>query len=148
MRLVLSLCLGLVVGSCCSEITKRYKDGDLPGVQQSAAGHHQSGVNENSKEIDVHQSHGNLENMNYAADGFQIKKGCPLCDSSVYPYCGDKLLHDACCCTDPYLHELPYICRLADCKFLHANSCREHRLISNCCCSDQYRSLLRSLALQ
>ncbi|XP_039283332.1 uncharacterized protein LOC111055901 isoform X2 [Nilaparvata lugens] len=27
---------------------------------------------------------------------------CPLCDSSVYSYCSDKLLHDACCCLSPY----------------------------------------------
>lgn len=27
--------------------------------------------------------------------------GCPFCDSSVYSYCSDKLLHDACCCLDP-----------------------------------------------
>nr|XP_033329414.1 uncharacterized protein LOC117222057 [Megalopta genalis] len=69
---------------------------------------------------------------------------CPLCDNSVYPYCGEKLLHDACCCTDPYIHDLPYQCKLADCRFLHANTCREHRLIATCCCSDDYRSLLKS----
>ncbi|XP_060830870.1 uncharacterized protein LOC132915168 [Bombus pascuorum] len=69
---------------------------------------------------------------------------CPLCDSSVYPYCGEKLLHDACCCTDPYNHDLPYQCKLADCRFLHANSCREHRLIATCCCSDDYRFSLKS----
>ncbi|CAK9814252.1 hypothetical protein ANTQUA_LOCUS7996 [Anthophora quadrimaculata] len=74
---------------------------------------------------------------------FQNKR-CPLCDSSVYPYCGEKLLHDACCCTDPYSHDLPYQCKLADCRFLHANSCKEHRLIAVCCCSDDYRSLLKS----
>lgn len=28
--------------------------------------------------------------------------GCPYCDSSVYSYCSDKLLHDACCCLDPH----------------------------------------------
>ncbi|XP_012246926.1 uncharacterized protein LOC100742996 [Bombus impatiens] len=71
-------------------------------------------------------------------------KKCPLCDSSVYPYCGEKLLHDACCCTNPYTHDLPYQCKLADCRFLHANSCREHRLIATCCCSDDYRFLLKS----
>jgi len=27
--------------------------------------------------------------------------GCPYCDSSVYSYCSNKLLHDACCCLDP-----------------------------------------------
>nr|CAD7611987.1 unnamed protein product [Timema genevievae] len=26
---------------------------------------------------------------------------CPLCDSSVYSYCSNKLLHDACCCISP-----------------------------------------------
>ncbi|XP_076234527.1 uncharacterized protein LOC143179270 [Calliopsis andreniformis] len=73
---------------------------------------------------------------------------CPLCDSSVYPYCGEKLLHDACCCTDPYIHNLPYQCKLADCRFLHANNCREHKLIATCCCSDDYRSLLRSFSFK
>ncbi|XP_023726424.1 uncharacterized protein LOC111874825 [Cryptotermes secundus] len=58
---------------------------------------------------------------------------CPLCDSSVFSYCSDKLLHDACCCLRPY--ELPYQCNYADCSFLHANSCREHKLITACCCS-------------
>ncbi|KAK2580229.1 hypothetical protein KPH14_012485 [Odynerus spinipes] len=72
------------------------------------------------------------------------KKKCPLCDSSIYPYCSEKLLHDACCCTNPYIHDLPYQCKLADCRFLHAKSCREFRLIANCCCSDDYRSLLKS----
>lgn len=32
----------------------------------------------------------------------QRKPGCPYCDSSVFPYCTDKLLHDACCCLNPY----------------------------------------------
>ncbi|XP_015431890.1 PREDICTED: uncharacterized protein LOC107188154 [Dufourea novaeangliae] len=71
---------------------------------------------------------------------------CPACDSSVYPYCAEKLLHDACCCTDPYIHDLPYQCRLADCRFLHANTCREHKLIATCCCSDDYRSLLKNFS--
>ncbi|KAM0728653.1 hypothetical protein ACS0PU_004908 [Formica fusca] len=75
--------------------------------------------------------------------GYRPQK-CPLCDSSIYPYCGEKLLHDACCCTDS--NDLPYQCKLADCRFLHANSCREHRLIANCCCSDDYRTILKSLA--
>nr|KAF7389506.1 hypothetical protein H0235_017990 [Vespula pensylvanica] len=60
------------------------------------------------------------------------------------PIDNEKLLHDACCCTNPYIQELPYQCKLADCRFLHANSCREHRLIANCCCSDDYRSLLKT----
>lgn len=25
-------------------------------------------------------------------------KGCPLCDTSVYTYCSNKMLHDAYCC--------------------------------------------------
>ncbi|XP_043476931.1 uncharacterized protein LOC122507968 [Leptopilina heterotoma] len=69
---------------------------------------------------------------------------CPLCDSSVYSYCGERLLHDACCCTKTSNYQLPYQCQLADCSFLHANTCREHRLIANCCCSDEYRSVLKS----
>ncbi|XP_026674599.1 uncharacterized protein LOC113465118, partial [Ceratina calcarata] len=74
-----------------------------------------------------------------------IKPKCPLCDTSVLPYCGDKLLHDACCCSDPnYDDDLPFVCTLADCGFLHANSCREHRLIARCCCTDDYKSLLKS----
>ncbi|RLU23499.1 hypothetical protein DMN91_003704 [Ooceraea biroi] len=78
--------------------------------------------------------------------GYRPQK-CPLCDSLVYPYCGEKLLHDACCCTESH-HDLPYQCRLADCRFLHARTCREHRLIANCCCSvdDDYRAILKSLA--
>nr|XP_018915622.1 PREDICTED: uncharacterized protein LOC109043045 [Bemisia tabaci] len=62
-------------------------------------------------------------------------KHCPLCDSSVYSYCSDKLLHDACCCLSPYDTELPYQCKFADCGFLHANSCNEHHLITSCCCN-------------
>ncbi|XP_014480114.1 PREDICTED: uncharacterized protein LOC106747267 [Dinoponera quadriceps] len=72
---------------------------------------------------------------------------CPLCDSSIYPYCGEKMFHDACCCTEYHQHDLPYQCKLADCRFLHANSCREHRLIANCCCSDDYRTLLKALTI-
>ncbi|XP_054258945.1 uncharacterized protein LOC128983611 [Macrosteles quadrilineatus] len=65
----------------------------------------------------------------------QRNPGCPYCDSSVYPYCSDKLLHDACCCLNPYDQGgLPPQCQLADCSFLHANSCKEHRLITRCCC--------------
>lgn len=26
------------------------------------------------------------------------KGGCPLCDRSVYSYCSENLIHDACCC--------------------------------------------------
>ncbi|XP_066995894.1 uncharacterized protein [Anabrus simplex] len=60
---------------------------------------------------------------------------CPLCDSSVFSYCTEKLLHDACCCNnrqDP--SQLPYQCYYADCSFLHAKSCNDHRAISRCCC--------------
>ncbi|XP_011704791.1 PREDICTED: uncharacterized protein LOC105460046 [Wasmannia auropunctata] len=81
----------------------------------------------------------------FPSPGYRPQK-CPLCDSSIYPYCGEKLLHDACCCTNS--HDLPYQCRLADCRFLHANSCMEHRLIANCCCNDDYRAFLRSLEMQ
>ncbi|XP_051164839.1 uncharacterized protein LOC127283785 [Leptopilina boulardi] len=71
---------------------------------------------------------------------------CPLCDTSVYSYCGERLLHDACCCTTKSSnYQLPNQCYLADCSFLHANTCREHRLIANCCCSDEYRSVLKTL---
>ncbi|XP_060856653.1 uncharacterized protein LOC132934365 isoform X1 [Metopolophium dirhodum] len=61
--------------------------------------------------------------------------GCPYCDSSVYSYCSDKLLHDACCCLDPHDTDLPNECQFADCSFLHSNTCREHRLITACCCN-------------
>ncbi|XP_012528568.1 uncharacterized protein LOC105832295 [Monomorium pharaonis] len=81
----------------------------------------------------------------FPSPGYRPQK-CPLCDSSIYPYCGEKLLHDACCCTDS--HDLPHQCRLADCRFLHANSCREHRLIANCCCNDDYRTILKTLVQQ
>lgn len=33
------------------------------------------------------------------------RRACPLCDSSVYSYCGDKLFHDSCCC---YMPKNPY----------------------------------------
>ncbi|XP_014247257.1 uncharacterized protein LOC106665383 [Cimex lectularius] len=62
-------------------------------------------------------------------------KGCPYCDSSVFGYCTDKLLHDACCCLNPYDNQLPLECKYADCSFLHANSCRYHHLITRCCCN-------------
>ncbi|XP_011163829.2 uncharacterized protein LOC105198706 [Solenopsis invicta] len=84
-------------------------------------------------------------NYPFLSPGYRPQK-CPLCDSSIYPYCGEKLLHDACCCSDS--HDLPYQCRLADCRFLHANSCREHRLIANCCCNDDYRAILKTLMQQ
>lgn len=31
--------------------------------------------------------------------------------------------------------ELPNECQFADCSFLHSNTCREHRLITACCCN-------------
>lgn len=34
-----------------------------------------------------------------------LRRRCPLCDSSVYSYCSDKLFHDSCCChntNNPY----------------------------------------------
>ncbi|XP_022818158.1 uncharacterized protein LOC111350726 isoform X1 [Spodoptera litura] len=62
--------------------------------------------------------------------------GCPLCDSSVYSYCYQKQAHDACCCGSVFN---PY-CGKTDCKFLYANSCEEHDLISNCCCVDLYKN--------
>ncbi|XP_059477873.1 uncharacterized protein LOC132198103 [Neocloeon triangulifer] len=68
---------------------------------------------------------------------------CPYCDSSVYSYCSDKLLHDACCCSGggadplgPQAYPLPRECQFADCSFLHANTCQEHQLITRCCCSN------------
>nr|XP_049704731.1 uncharacterized protein LOC110372499 isoform X3 [Helicoverpa armigera] len=63
--------------------------------------------------------------------------GCPLCDSSVYSYCSHKQAHDACCCSSVFN---PYNCGKTDCKFLYANSCEEHQLITNCCCVDLYKS--------
>ncbi|XP_047033559.1 uncharacterized protein LOC124640022 isoform X3 [Helicoverpa zea] len=63
--------------------------------------------------------------------------GCPLCDSSVYSYCSHKQAHDACCCSSVFN---PYNCGKSDCKFLYANSCEEHQLITNCCCVDLYKS--------
>ncbi|KAF7265172.1 uncharacterized protein LOC143196241 [Rhynchophorus ferrugineus] len=67
-----------------------------------------------------------------------LKRRCPICDSSVYGYCSDKLFHDSCCCNDPSnpYDQLPFQCQYADCTFLHANSCREHKLITACCCTN------------
>ncbi|XP_046401565.1 uncharacterized protein LOC124167630 [Ischnura elegans] len=67
-----------------------------------------------------------------------FRRRCPLCDASVYPYCSEKLLHDACCCLDPLDTPLPHQCVYADCSFLHANSCKEHKLITACCCNRGY----------
>ncbi|KAJ8983116.1 hypothetical protein NQ317_001860 [Molorchus minor] len=68
-----------------------------------------------------------------------FRRRCPLCDSSVYNYCSDKLFHDSCCCHDPNnpYDRLPFQCQYADCSFLHANSCQEHKLITACCCLSQ-----------
>ncbi|XP_055698511.1 uncharacterized protein LOC129798980 isoform X1 [Phlebotomus papatasi] len=70
---------------------------------------------------------------------------CPLCDSSVYGYCSDRLFHDACCCDRPTFTGglglgggqgiFGASCYYADCSFLYANSCYEHDLITNCCCN-------------
>ncbi|XP_012231433.1 uncharacterized protein [Linepithema humile] len=92
-------------------------------------------------QIEIRQIQGNYP-FSPLASGYRPQR-CPLCDSSIYPYCGEKLLHDACCCTNS--HDLPYQCKVADCRFLHANSCREHRLIANCCCNDDYRAVLKNL---
>lgn len=37
-----------------------------------------------------------------AAFPYQGRRRCPLCDSSVYGYCSDKLFHDSCCCHQPH----------------------------------------------
>lgn len=41
-----------------------------------------------------------LVNIPNSPNGPQIdgRGGCPLCDTSVYSYCSDRLAHDACCC--------------------------------------------------
>lgn len=33
--------------------------------------------------------------------GEGVRRRCPLCDSSVYSYCSEKLFHDSCCCHNP-----------------------------------------------
>nr|XP_023015520.1 uncharacterized protein LOC111505012 [Leptinotarsa decemlineata] len=67
-----------------------------------------------------------------------LRRRCPQCDSSVYSYCSDKLFHDSCCCHNPNnpYDRVPPQCRYADCSFLHANSCSEHKLITACCCTN------------
>ncbi|XP_063905221.1 uncharacterized protein LOC135124232 [Zophobas morio] len=69
-----------------------------------------------------------------------LRRRCPLCDSSVYSYCSEKLFHDSCCCHNPNnpYDRLPYQCQYADCNFLHANTCREHKLITACCCTSVF----------
>ncbi|KAB0804013.1 hypothetical protein PPYR_00983 [Photinus pyralis] len=66
------------------------------------------------------------------------RRYCPICDSSVYGYCSEKMFHDSCCCS-PHndYYPLPFQCQFADCSFLHANSCKEHSLIAGCCCIDK-----------
>ncbi|XP_055677092.1 uncharacterized protein LOC129786238 isoform X2 [Lutzomyia longipalpis] len=78
---------------------------------------------------------------------FNRRGKCPLCDSSVYGYCSDRLFHDACCCDRPTFTGglglgggggsgiYGASCYYADCSFLYANSCYEHDLITNCCCN-------------
>lgn len=79
-----------------------------------------------------------------------IGNGCPACDSSVYSYCSHKMIHDACCChgtVPPFVGPgfgggqfgRPSYCRFQDCTFLEARSCKEHDLIVNCCCDDDYK---------
>ncbi|KAF5292772.1 hypothetical protein FQA39_LY13817 [Lamprigera yunnana] len=72
------------------------------------------------------------------------ERNCPLCDSSVFSYCSEKLFHDSCCCSpyDPY-YPLPYQCQYADCGFLHANTCKEHELITACCCVGNFNVLYK-----
>lgn len=71
--------------------------------------------------------------------GADFRRRCPVCDPSVYSYCTDKLFHDSCCCHNPNnpYDQLPYQCSYADCSFLHANTCAEHKLITACCCINQ-----------
>ncbi|XP_057656972.1 uncharacterized protein LOC130894276 isoform X1 [Diorhabda carinulata] len=86
---------------------------------------------------------GDLTAFSNPSDIFRnsYKRRCPLCDPSIYSYCTDKLFHDSCCCNNPNnpYEQLPYQCKFADCSFLHANSCSEHKLITACCCISLYR---------
>ncbi|XP_037028339.1 uncharacterized protein LOC119068741 [Bradysia coprophila] len=68
-------------------------------------------------------------------------QGCPLCDSSVYTYCSNKMIHDSCCCNGPlgFNGGIGFNCPVTNCAYLHANSCYEHSLITNCCCNSPYR---------
>lgn len=78
--------------------------------------------------------------------------GCPFCEPTVFSYCYEKQLHDACCCSayGPYYNRLKYPgygypggigfqCQYQDCRFLFANSCEEGILISECCCNSLRR---------
>ncbi|XP_011181983.1 uncharacterized protein LOC105211967 [Zeugodacus cucurbitae] len=73
-----------------------------------------------------------------AGGGFNNFAGCPLCDSSVYSYCSQKMLHDGCCCDFPVPQLRPPQCFYTDCSLLYAKSCYEHSLIKNCCCNNPY----------
>lgn len=87
-----------------------------------------------------------------------FRGGCPLCDRSVYSYCGYKMMHDACCCgnfefntlnssfneiNNQFLLEkttgnVPFNCPPDDCSYLNAKSCYEHALLFTCCCNNPY----------
>ncbi|KAL6264544.1 hypothetical protein P5V15_004649 [Pogonomyrmex californicus] len=134
---LLMILLGVLLHYCAFGASDEHRN--LTGDHTLGATHVMNMPLTPSPENSIRQIQGNYP---FPSPGYRPQR-CPLCDSSIYPYCGEKLLHDACCCTDS--HDLPYQCRLADCRFLHANSCREHRLIANCCCSDDYRAILKSL---
>ncbi|XP_067637130.1 uncharacterized protein [Eurosta solidaginis] len=70
--------------------------------------------------------------------GFNGLPGCPLCDTSVYSYCSEKMLHDDCCCDYSVPQLRPPQCYYTDCTLLYAKSCYEHSLIKNCCCNNPY----------
>lgn len=88
-----------------------------------------------------------LKNSSKAKDERTLGRGCPLCDSSVYPYCDYKIFHDACWwdrltflrkqVVSSFFHSCGLRapqCQLNQCSHLHANSCAEHQLIARCCC--------------
>ncbi|XP_011135434.1 uncharacterized protein LOC105180832 [Harpegnathos saltator] len=134
----------LLLSLCCASSGASDERGEMPGGHASGA---MSAINEPLTPLPKYEGRQFLGDYPYPSFANRYRpQRCPLCDSSVYPYCGEKMFHDACCCSDSH-HDLPYQCRLADCGFLHANSCREHRLIANCCCSDDYRALLKNLAI-
>ncbi|KAF2884689.1 hypothetical protein ILUMI_21486 [Ignelater luminosus] len=100
--------------------------------------------------LEVSDERANNENSNLE-DGRtalyeQPRRRCPLCDSSVFSYCTDKLFHDSCCCNNPQnpYYPLPRQCQFADCSFLHANSCQEHKLITACCCISHFNFVHRN----
>nr|CAI5829751.1 unnamed protein product [Callosobruchus analis] len=115
MRRLFSLCLGLFSLSLVTIV--------------AAVTYYENGVDAETSPT--------LFNFNIPFLSNLFRRQCPLCDSSVYSYCSEKLLHDSCCCrntNNPYA-VVPYQCYYADCSFLHANSCSEHKLISACCCT-------------